>query len=68
MVKPQFELPKSVVPEGGVVKDGALIQQALDRVKTAALDKKFNYLGHVNSSKLGRSGNQEVFLYLEKLS
>ena len=68
MVKPQFELPKSLVPEGGVIKDGELIQQALDRVKSAALEKKFNYLGHVNSTKLGRSGNQEVFLYLERVS
>jgi 23S rRNA (cytidine1920-2'-O)/16S rRNA (cytidine1409-2'-O)-methyltransferase len=64
MVKPQFELPKSLVPEGGVIKDEGLISMAVDRVKKSALERRFSYAGHVNSSTLGRTGNQEVFLFL----
>ena len=33
MVKPQFELDKSQVGSGGVVRDPALRQKALDKIK-----------------------------------
>jgi 23S rRNA (cytidine1920-2'-O)/16S rRNA (cytidine1409-2'-O)-methyltransferase len=67
MVKPQFELPKDVVPEGGIVSDQDLIDKAVGRVSKEFEDRDFKLLGVKNSQITGRFGNQEVFIYLERL-
>jgi 23S rRNA (cytidine1920-2'-O)/16S rRNA (cytidine1409-2'-O)-methyltransferase len=66
MVKPQFEVGKEMIPRGGVVKDRALIDRAVDSVEEFALSAGFSSKGRFDSPIKGPKGNQEVFLYLLK--
>lgn len=64
LVKPQFELePKS---HAGVVRDPALQQRALERVRAAAEGLGLSVLGEVESPLPGKEGNREFWLYLER--
>jgi predicted rRNA methylase YqxC with S4 and FtsJ domains len=62
LVKPQFELPSSMVGEGGIVQDVASHELAVRQVREA-----FTVLGGADFSSrpsqvAGRSGNREYFL------
>lgn len=67
MVKPQFEIPKDLVPAGGVVEDEELIQSSVGRVCEEFEKSGFKKLGQALSGVQGKQGNQEVFLYLERI-
>lgn len=62
LVKPQFEVGREQVGKGGIVRDAALHQQAVDRVTSAA-----QTLGYqtdvIESPILGAEGNKEFLLY-----
>jgi 23S rRNA (cytidine1920-2'-O)/16S rRNA (cytidine1409-2'-O)-methyltransferase len=64
LVKPQFEVGRRQVGKGGLVKDPALIRQAVDKI--AVLGPEFNppmyEIGRSYSKLTGKDGNQEVFL------
>ncbi|HET9597507.1 MAG TPA: TlyA family RNA methyltransferase [Anaeromyxobacteraceae bacterium] len=64
LVKPQFEVGKADVGKGGVVRDDALRQAALDGVAAAARALGFEPLGHVESPLPGPAGNREWVLAL----
>ena len=64
MVKPQFELPRALVPDGGVVEDETLRDEALTVVKSAFEALGLKALKSVEARVKGRSGNQEIFLLL----
>jgi 23S rRNA (cytidine1920-2'-O)/16S rRNA (cytidine1409-2'-O)-methyltransferase len=66
LVKPQFELPKQDVAEGGVVKDPALQAKAVEKVGLAALAAGLEILGVSASHLPGAEGNQEYFLHARK--
>jgi len=66
LVKPQFELPRRLVPAGGVVLDPALRQQALDKVALAAGKCGFEALGSMDSPLAGAAGNLELLLNLQR--
>ncbi len=63
LVKPQFEVGRDDVGRG-VVRDENLRQQAVDNVKRAASELKFQILGQADSSIAGPKGNREIFLWL----
>lgn len=63
LVKPQFELPSTKIPEGGVVTEEVDRQMALDIVMGAMREGGFTDLRSVASGVTGRSGNQEIFIY-----
>ena len=66
LVKPQFELPKDLVPKGGVVtnaKDRAL---ALNSVEKAFQEQGFKLLKSIESKTKGRTGNQETFVHFKR--
>lgn len=63
LVKPQFELKRSEVGKGGVVRDSRLHGKAIARVKTATLAVGFDILGVEASRITGVEGNQEFFLH-----
>lgn len=65
LVKPQFELPREAVGEGGVVRDPELRSRALHEVRSAAEDLGFSYLGSFDSPITGPKGNRELLLVLE---
>jgi 23S rRNA (cytidine1920-2'-O)/16S rRNA (cytidine1409-2'-O)-methyltransferase len=63
LVKPQFELEKGAVGKGGIVKDEAARQRAVDQVKSAAAALALEVLGVQPSRIRGTEGNQEFFLH-----
>jgi len=66
MVKPQFELPRDEVPEGGVVRDDAARLRAVADVAAAAGTLGWHHAGEVDSRVAGPSGNRERFILLTR--
>lgn len=65
LVKPQFELPKEMVEEGGVVLDTASQLAACDKVKDFAESKGLRVSEPYASPVRGqKKGNQEYFLLI----
>lgn len=64
LIKPQFELPSRLVT-GGIVKDEALQQEAIGKVRDELVRAGCNLLGIAQSSIKGRAGNQEYFCYFQ---
>ena len=66
LVKPQFELERAAVGKGGIVRDPALQQRAVEQVKTAAISAGLEILGEHPSRIQGTEGNQEFFLHARR--
>jgi 23S rRNA (cytidine1920-2'-O)/16S rRNA (cytidine1409-2'-O)-methyltransferase len=66
LVKPQFELPREDVGQGGVVKDATLHEKAVAGVRRAAVAAGLAILGVRPSCLPGAEGNQEYFLHARK--
>ena len=66
LIKPQFELDKRDVGKGGIVRDGALHQKAIERVVTAATEAGLEIKGVQQSRLTGTEGNQEFFLHARR--
>ncbi|NRA66624.1 MAG: TlyA family RNA methyltransferase [Pseudobacteriovorax sp.] len=64
LIKPQFELNSSFVPEGGVVTSETHRNLAVDMVKKECLSLGLKLVGSVDSRLPGRTGNQEIFILL----
>jgi 23S rRNA (cytidine1920-2'-O)/16S rRNA (cytidine1409-2'-O)-methyltransferase len=67
LVKPQFELDRGDVGRGGIVRDAALHERAVGRVRTAAEAAGLRVEGVRPSRLTGAEGNQEFFLYARKI-
>jgi 23S rRNA (cytidine1920-2'-O)/16S rRNA (cytidine1409-2'-O)-methyltransferase len=63
LIKPQFELAKREVGKGGIVKDAALHQKAIESVTHTASGLGLEILGVKPSHIAGTEGNQEFFLH-----
>jgi 23S rRNA (cytidine1920-2'-O)/16S rRNA (cytidine1409-2'-O)-methyltransferase len=63
LVKPQFELERGQVGRGGIVRDAALHERAIERVRIAAQTLGLEILGVRPSRITGAEGNQEFFLH-----
>jgi 23S rRNA (cytidine1920-2'-O)/16S rRNA (cytidine1409-2'-O)-methyltransferase len=66
LVKPQFELEKRDVGKGGIVRDAALHQKAIERVTQAATAADLEIDGVRPSRVAGAEGNQEFFLHAHR--
>jgi 23S rRNA (cytidine1920-2'-O)/16S rRNA (cytidine1409-2'-O)-methyltransferase len=66
LIKPQFELQKRDVGKGGIVRDAALHQKAIERVREAAAKAGLEILGVRPSRVTGAEGNQEFFLHARR--
>jgi 23S rRNA (cytidine1920-2'-O)/16S rRNA (cytidine1409-2'-O)-methyltransferase len=66
LVKPQFELERGHVGKGGIVRDAALHERAIEQVRIAALGLGLEILGVRPSRITGAEGNQEFFLHARK--
>ena len=64
LVKPQFEVGRAKVGKGGIVRDDADRQYALDEVKAAAREQGYEVLGETTSPITGGKGNVEFLLHL----
>ncbi len=65
LIKPQFELPRRLVPKGGVIINPEHIAQAISTVKETLQNIGVGLIHEFYSSILGRQGNQEVFLVFD---
>lgn len=63
LVKPQFEAGKGEVGKGGIVRDPALHEQAIDKVRNALDELGFYNLQTMDSPILGAEGNKEFLIY-----
>ena len=66
LVKPQFELERKDVGAGGIVRDAALHDRAVERVRAAALAAGLTVAGVSPSKLAGAEGNQEFFIHAWK--
>lgn len=63
LVKPQFELDRRDVGKGGIVRELALHEKAIERVRAAAEKVGLQVMGVRASRVRGAEGNQEFFLH-----
>jgi 23S rRNA (cytidine1920-2'-O)/16S rRNA (cytidine1409-2'-O)-methyltransferase len=71
LIKPQFELEKRDVGKGGIVRDAALHQKAIEKVRDAARAHGLEIVDGGNhgvqpSRITGTEGNQEFFLHARR--
>lgn len=66
LIKPQFEVGKGAVGKGGVVREAALHQQVLDKIRDLADRLGCAVGGVVDSPILGPKGNREFLIHLRK--
>lgn len=66
LIKPQFEVGKSEVGKGGVVKDPALHQKVIERISQFSQGLGLKVLQVMESPLLGPKGNKEFFIHLKK--
>lgn len=62
LVKPQFEVGREDVGEGGIVRDEVLRRAALEKVHAAFVDQGLEVLGSCESPIAGAKGNIEYLL------
>jgi 23S rRNA (cytidine1920-2'-O)/16S rRNA (cytidine1409-2'-O)-methyltransferase len=67
LVKPQFELDRGDIGSGGIVRDVALHERAIDRARQAVLAAGLQVNGVRPSHLTGAEGNQEFFLHAGKV-
>jgi 23S rRNA (cytidine1920-2'-O)/16S rRNA (cytidine1409-2'-O)-methyltransferase len=65
LVKPQFEAGRGEVGKGGIVRDEAAQQAAVDRVRACVLQLGARSTDVIDSPILGGEGNREFLLYAE---
>jgi 23S rRNA (cytidine1920-2'-O)/16S rRNA (cytidine1409-2'-O)-methyltransferase len=64
LVKPQFEVGRERVGKGGIVRDDADREAALDAVRASASALGFSVRDHCEAAIEGRTGNREWLLWL----
>ena len=68
LIKPQFELQRSEVGKGGIVRDQGLHQKAQDKIVAFVTRLGHEVTGIVPSAITGADGNQEFFACMRKRS
>jgi 23S rRNA (cytidine1920-2'-O)/16S rRNA (cytidine1409-2'-O)-methyltransferase len=63
LVKPQFEVGREHVGKGGIVKDAAAQQGAVDKVKDTVTELGGLEIDVIDSPILGTEGNREFLLH-----
>jgi 23S rRNA (cytidine1920-2'-O)/16S rRNA (cytidine1409-2'-O)-methyltransferase len=63
LVKPQFEVGRERVGKGGIVRDAAAQQQAVEKVRVAVQALGPGLIDVIESPILGAEGNREFLLY-----
>ena len=65
LVKPQFEVGKGQVEDGGLVTDPVKHEWVIQKIRSAAMKQGYKVLGAVESPILGSEGNKEFLLGLK---
>ena len=64
LIKPQFELPKHLVKDGGVVKSHLLHASVVAKIVVELLNYNLHYKQLIQSPLLGADGNREFFVWM----
>ena len=65
LFKPQFEVGRSEVGKGGIVRDESAVEAALARFRAWCAENGYAVTGEARSEITGAEGNQEFFFHLE---
>lgn len=66
LIKPQFEAGREKVGKKGVVRDKAVHQEVIEKIRTFALENGFSVLGLTFSPVKGPEGNIEYLIFLKR--
>ena len=66
LIKPQFEVGRSNIGKGGIVKSEKARKDALNSVILYAKSVGFNYVAHITSPIVGGDGNEEYLAHFKK--
>ena len=66
LIKPQFEAGREKVGKKGVVRDKAVHEEVIEKIRSFALENGFSVLGLTFSPIKGPEGNIEYLIYLER--
>lgn len=66
LVKPQFEVGRSLIGKGGIVKNEKHREMALNKVIEFAKTQGFEYISYTDSPILGGDGNKEYLVHFKK--
>lgn len=66
LIKPQFEAKREQVERGGIIRDEAVRQEVIGKVKQAAEALGFKSRGIIKSPIEGADGNVEYLIWLSK--
>jgi 23S rRNA (cytidine1920-2'-O)/16S rRNA (cytidine1409-2'-O)-methyltransferase len=66
LIKPQFEVGKGQVGRGGIVRDETLRQAVKDQFVKYADRLSLDLIGLIDSPVLGKKGNKEIVIGLQK--
>jgi len=64
LIKPQFELERDKVGKGGVVREAASQEQAVEKIRRFALENDKEWRGVVDSPITGMDGNREFLAWI----
>ena len=64
LFKPQFEVGRSQVGKGGIVRDAAVIEAALTKLRAWCTHNGYAVVAEAPSEFPGAEGNREIFLHL----
>jgi 23S rRNA (cytidine1920-2'-O)/16S rRNA (cytidine1409-2'-O)-methyltransferase len=67
LVKPQFEVERGQVGEGGIVRDPAAHQQAIEKVEECVRSLAWEVVEVIDSPITGAEGNKEFLLYARRV-
>ena len=68
LFKPQFEVGRSEVGKGGIVRDAAAIERALARLRDWCMHNGYAVVAESPSELPGAEGNREFFLHLKPVA
>ena len=66
LIKPQFEAGREKVGKKGVVRDKAVHEEVIEKIRSFALENGFSVLGLTFSPVKGPEGNIEYLIYLDR--
>jgi 23S rRNA (cytidine1920-2'-O)/16S rRNA (cytidine1409-2'-O)-methyltransferase len=64
LFKPQFEVGRERVGKGGVVRDPAVVERALEAFERWSPEAGYQAVGRTPAGLAGSQGNREVFVHL----
>lgn len=65
LIKPQFELTPDKIGKGGVVRDPAFHEEAVERIRSFVAEIGKQWVGVMKSPITGREGNVEFLAHLK---